>query len=260
MSIPTRTSRAPSNGSSRHRRNRLGLLAVAVLATACSVQAQPGPDYDAARERLVQSLTKPIFGRTVIDSQPVLEALRAVPRHAFVPKEQRQNAYVDSPLPIGHDQTISQPYIVAFMTQLLEPQATDVVLEIGTGSGYQAAVLAEIVERVYTIEIVDELGRRAEADLERLGYGNVTGRIGDGYKGWPEHAPFDKVIVTAAPDHVPQPLVDQLKPGGQMVIPVGPEAATQELLLITKSDDGSVSEERVELVRFVPMTGEARDH
>lgn len=259
MFTPTRTYRARSSDLAPHRHNRRNWFVVccAVLASGC-VSAQP-ENYTEAREQLVNSLTKPIFGRTVIDSPTVLGAIRAVPRHEFVPEPLRDQAYVDSPLPIGHEQTISQPYIVAFMTQLLEPEPTDVVLEIGTGSGYQAAVLAEIVEQVYSIEIVEALGRQAEAKLDELGYDNVAVRIGDGYKGWPEHAPFDKVIVTAAPDHVPQPLVDQLMAGGRMIIPVGGEYQTQELRVITKSSNGEVTEERVELVRFVPMTGEAQN-
>lgn len=230
------------------------------VATACGVSAQPELDFDRARDNLATSLTKPVFGRAPITSEPVLDAIRSVPRHEFVPEELQSQAYVDAPLPIGHEQTISQPYIVAYMTQLLEPQPSDVVLEIGTGSGYQAAVLGEIVEQVYSIEIVPELGRGAEAKLNELGYENVELRIGDGYKGWPEHAPFDKIIVTAAPDHIPQPLIDQLKAGGRMVIPVGGENQVQELLVLSKSAEEKVSRERVEMVRFVPMTGEAQNN
>jgi protein-L-isoaspartate(D-aspartate) O-methyltransferase len=170
-----------------------------------------------------------------------------------VPTDVRGLAYADHPLPIGQGQTISQPYIVAFMTEKLDAKPTDRVLEIGTGSGYQAAVLAELVAYVYTIEIVDPLARRAAADLKRLGYTNVTVRAGDGYQGWPEAAPFDAVIVTCAPDHVPQPLVDQLKQGGRMIIPVGP-ANDQSLYLLEKK--GTKVERRAILpVRFVPMTG-----
>jgi len=177
-----------------------------------------------------------------------------VPRHEFVPADVRSFAYADHPLPIGHGQTISQPFIVAFMTEKLDPKPTDHVLEIGTGSGYQAAVLSELVATVHTIEIVAPLARRAEADLKRLGYTNVTARAGDGYKGWPEAAPFDAIIVTCAPDHVPQPLVDQLKEGGRMVVPVEP-AYDQSLYLLEKK--GNKVERRAILpVRFVPMTGE----
>ena len=177
-----------------------------------------------------------------------------VPRHEFVPADVRSLAYADHPLPIGHGQTISQPFIVAFMTEKLDPKPMDHVLEIGIGSGYQAAVLSELVATVHTIEIVAPLARRAEADLKRLGYTNVTARAGDGYKGWPEAAPFDAIIVTCAPDHVPQPLVDQLKEGGRMVVPVGP-AYDQSLYLLEKK--GNKVERRAILpVRFVPMTGE----
>jgi len=185
----------------------------------------------------------------------VLAAMDKVPRHRFVPEENRRWAYVDGPLDIGYDQTISQPYIVAYMTQALDPQSTDRVLEIGTGSGYQAAVLAEIVKDVYTIEIVEPLATRAAALLGELGYENVHTRAGDGYKGWPEAAPFDAIIVTCAPDHIPQPLIDQLAVGGKLVIPVG--SWSQEMVIVTKTDKG-VMEKRTIGVRFVPMTGEAR--
>lgn len=187
-----------------------------------------------------------------ITNSRVLEVMRKVPRHELVPADLRAQAYRDHPLPIGHGQTISQPYIVAFMTEKLEPKPTDKVLEIGTGSGYQAAVLAELVAEVYSIEIVEPLGKKAAADLQRLGYKNVKTRIGDGYKGWPEAAPFDSIIVTCAPDHVPQPLVDQLKEGGRMIIPVG-GTFDQELYIMTKS--GNKLQKRAVLpVRFVPLT------
>lgn len=238
---------------------RWAAIFAAVLAASCGVSAQPEDEFADSRNRLADTLTKPILGRTPIDSSAVLRALRTVPRHKFVPQELQDQAYVDTALAIGHDQTISQPYIVAYMTQLLDPQPTDVVLEVGTGSGYQAAVLSETVGHVYTIEIVPELGRQADARLHDLGYENIDVRIGDGYRGWPEHAPFDAIIVTAAPEEVPQPLLDQLKPGGRMVIPVGAEYQTQNLLLITKAADGSIERKQVELVRFVPMTGEAQE-
>jgi protein-L-isoaspartate(D-aspartate) O-methyltransferase len=176
-----------------------------------------------------------------------------VPRHEFVPADYRALAYDDHPLPIGHGQTISQPFIVAFMTEKLEPKSSDKVLEIGTGSGYQAAVLAELVSKVYTLEIVEPLAHRAEADLKRLGYTNVMVRAGDGYQGWPDAAPFDAVIVTCAPNHVPQPLVDQLKEGGRMIIPVD-SAGDQELYVLRKKG-GKVEKQAVLPVRFVPMTG-----
>ena len=177
-----------------------------------------------------------------------------VPRHEFVPKSQRRNAYRDDPLPIGHGQTISQPFIVAFMTEKLEPQPSDRVLEIGTGSGYQAAILAKLVKEVYSIEIVKPLADRAGTTLEKLGVKNVHLKAGDGHKGWPEHAPFDAVVVTCAPDHIPQPLVEQLREGGKMIIPVGPQGGAQKLYLLRKKD-GKIRREAVLPVRFVPMTG-----
>jgi protein-L-isoaspartate(D-aspartate) O-methyltransferase len=184
----------------------------------------------------------------------VRRALLRVERHRFVPPELAAQAYGDHPLPIGHGQTISQPFVVALMTELLAPRPGDVMLEVGTGSGYQAAVLAECAARVRTIEIVAPLGERARALLAQLGYRNVEVRIGDGYQGWPESAPFDGIVVTAAPDHVPQPLVDQLKPGGRMVVPVGPQIVGQDLLLITKAADGKTVTRRTLPVRFVPLT------
>jgi len=180
----------------------------------------------------------------------VLEAMRRVPRHRFVPGGLRGSAYDDTPLPIGDGQTISQPYIVAYMTQALEPSETDRVLEIGTGSGYQAAVLAELVKEVYTIEIVPALARRAAALLQELGYPNVRTREGDGYAGWPDAAPFSKIIVTAAPDEVPRALIDQLAVGGIMVVPVGRDL--QVMTILRKTPAGVVSRETI-AVRFVPM-------
>ncbi len=185
----------------------------------------------------------------------VMQAMAAVPRHEFVPMEVRHLAYADRPLPIGHGQTISQPYIVALMTELAEVQPDDVVLEVGTGSGYQAAVLATLARQVYSIEIIPELGQRAETDLRRLGYANVQVRIGDGYHGWPEHAPFAAILVTAAPEQVPQPLLDQLRPGGRLVIPVGVSGQTQSLKLLRKDEQGNLIEEDVLPVGFVPLTG-----
>lgn len=181
----------------------------------------------------------------------VLEAMRRVPRHEFVPAEQRHAAYRNRPLPIGQGQTISQPYIVALMTDLLQLAPAAKVLEIGTGCGYQAAVLAEIAAEVYSIEIVEPLARTAADTLARLGY-RVHTRIGDGYKGWPEAAPFDAIIVTAAPDHIPSALVAQLRPGGRMVIPVG--TLNQELMVVTKNADGTTINEDIVPVRFVPLT------
>lgn len=219
-----------------------------------------GASPDSARaandERLVERermVAEQIIGGGITDPA-VIEAMRRVPRHRFVPDSVAAEAYEDHPLPIGFGQTISQPFIVAYMTQALELKPEDKVLEIGTGSGYQAAVLAEIVSQVYSIEIVEPLAKRAEATLRALGYHNVHVRVGDGYQGWPEEAPFDAIIVTAAPDHVPQPLLDQLAIGGRMILPVG--KFLQELVLIRRTDKGF---ERTTLlpVAFVPMTGEA---
>jgi protein-L-isoaspartate(D-aspartate) O-methyltransferase len=187
-----------------------------------------------------------------IDDPKTLRVMAKVPREKFVPKEMRARAYEDRPLPIGYGQTISQPFIVAFMTQELKPKASDRVLEIGTGSGYQAAVLAELVAEVYTIEIVRPLAQQAETLLGELGYKNIHVKAGDGYKGWPEHAPFDAIIVTAAPDHIPQPLVEQLKEGGRMVIPVG-GAIVQHLNVLEKRG-GVVKQTAAIPVRFVPLT------
>ena len=209
--------------------------------------------FSIARQRMVQDQLIG-WGRGITNGR-VLAAMGKVPRHEFVPDEYRSEAYADSPLPIGYGQTISQPYIVAFMTEQLDPKPTDRVLEIGTGSGYQAAILAELVAEVYTIEIVEPLAKRAEQDLKRLGYKNVKVRVGDGYKGWPDAAPFDAIIVTCAPESVPQPLIDQLKDGGRMIIPIGP-IWDQELVLLHKQA-GKLEKHAVLPVRFVPMTGEA---
>ena len=186
----------------------------------------------------------------------VMAAMAAVPREQFVLPAYRHLAYQNTPLPIAAGQTISQPLIVALMTHLLDPQPEDVVLEVGTGSGYQAAVLAGLVLRVYSVEIVEELATEAAGVLARLGYDNVTVRAGDGYAGWPEHAPFDGIIVTAAAEEIPPPLLQQLKPGGKLVIPVGEEHGYQELLLVEVGDNGQVRERSMLPVRFVPLTGE----
>jgi protein-L-isoaspartate(D-aspartate) O-methyltransferase len=186
----------------------------------------------------------------------VLQAMRRVPRHRFVPEQRRANAYADTPLPIGHGQTISQPYIVARMTELLGGEGDDRVLEVGTGSGYHAAVVAQLVEHLVTIEIIRPLAERAAGRLDRQGYGNVTVIHGDGYYGYPEAAPFDAIVVTAAADHVPPPLTDQLERGGRMVIPVERSGWTQNLLLVRKTGDGSVRTRSLMPVRFVPLTGD----
>lgn len=209
------------------------------------------------RNRMVDEIAAlaravPDTGRADLDHR-VLDAMRRVPRHEFVPAEQRAAAYRDRPLPIGEGQTISQPYIVALMTDLMRVAPGDKVLEIGTGCGYQAAVLAELAREVYTIEIIEPLARMAAGTLARLGY-RVRTRAGDGYKGWPEAAPFDAIIVTAAPDHIPPALIEQLKPGGRMVIPVG--TLYQSLMVVTKNADGTTFNEDIVPVRFVPLTRE----
>jgi protein-L-isoaspartate(D-aspartate) O-methyltransferase len=217
-----------------------------------------GQDYASQRSRMVADVeqmyaeTRSETGLTAM-SAAVRRALGNVERHRLVPAAEASRAYHNHPLPIGAGQTISQPYIVALSADLLQPKPSDVVLEIGTGSGYQAAVLAEIVAKVYTIEIIPSLGNEARRRLEELGYGNVEVRIGDGYAGWPEKAPFDGIVVTAAAPRVPQALVDQLKPGGRMVIPVGGTGDIQFLKLLTKRADGGVEEKKVLPVRFVPL-------
>jgi protein-L-isoaspartate(D-aspartate) O-methyltransferase len=213
----------------------------------------PSDEYQAARERMVR---EQIEDRGIRDAR-VLAAMRKVPRHLFVPPQEQGEAYNDYPLAIGHAQTISQPYVVAYMTEALELKPRDRVLEIGTGSGYQAAILAELAAGVYSIEIIEALAKEAEARLRRLGYSNVQVRAGDGYRGWPEAAPFDAIIVTAAPGHIPQPLVDQLREGGRMVLPLG--RWDQELVRLRRSR-GRILRESLLPVRFVPMTGEAEKH
>jgi protein-L-isoaspartate(D-aspartate) O-methyltransferase len=232
---------------------RLLLLASALVCASCGRAETQVADYAAQRERMVKGQ---IIMRGVVEER-VLAAMRKVPREEFVPAEFRAESYTDRPLPIGYDQTISQPFIVAFMTEELRPKSTDRVLEIGTGSGYQAAILAELVAEVYSIEIIEPLAKNAEATLQRLGYKNVHVKAGDGYKGWPEHAPFDSIIVTCAPERVPQPLIDQLKEGGRMIIPVGAKFA-QELYLLEKKS-GRLEQNAVLPVRFVPMAGEGTE-
>jgi len=213
----------------------------------------------AARAGMVEELW--LYAQFVDDadeariSDAVMASMNTVKRHELVPRSERRFAYENRPLPIGYGQTISQPYIVALMTELVEPAADDLVLEVGTGSGYQAAILAELVDHVYSIEIIEALADRARHDLERLGYENVTTKLGDGYYGWQEHAPFDAIVVTAAASHVPPPLIEQLKPGGRMVIPVGGRFMTQTLLLLEKTQEGQVITRQFGAVRFVPLTG-----
>ncbi|HUV00248.1 MAG TPA: protein-L-isoaspartate(D-aspartate) O-methyltransferase [Bacteroidales bacterium] len=209
---------------------------------------QQGDKYEAARERMV---TQQIINRGVTNAA-TLKAMRKVQRHLFIPKEYEREAYDDNPLPIGYGQTISQPYIVAYMTEVVRPTLKKKALEIGTGSGYQAAVLAEVVDKVYTIEIVPELARESTERLKKLGYNNIICKYGDGYKGWPEQAPFDIIIVTAAPEQIPQPLIDQLAENGRLVIPVGPPSAVQELILLEKKN-GKIEKSRLTFVRFVPF-------
>jgi protein-L-isoaspartate(D-aspartate) O-methyltransferase len=221
---------------------------------------RPSHTHPAFSERVAERRTmvaEQIEWRDVRDPN-VLEAMRTVPRHAFVPAMNRRAAYMDFPLPIGAGQTISQPYIVAFMTEALQLDPNDTVLEIGTGSGYQAAVCAEIARRVYTIEIVESLAVSAAERLKRLGYPNVFVRAGDGFYGWPEQGPFDAVIGTAAAERIPPLLLEQLKPTGRMILPVEDERGFQHLILLTKDDDGRLNRENVMPVRFVPMTGQVQ--
>ncbi|MGQ9563317.1 MAG: protein-L-isoaspartate(D-aspartate) O-methyltransferase [Thermogutta sp.] len=231
---------------------------IAVLTLALFVLNGEGAGQGGARgispfDRLRQEMIRRDILAGGIQNQRVIAAMGTVPRHEFVPQEQRRLAYHDMALPIGHGQTISPPFVVAYMTEQLDPQPTDRVLEIGTGSGYQAAILSGLVAEVYTIEIVEPLAKRAAETLRRLGYKNVFVKAGDGYQGWPEHAPFDKIIVTCSPENVPQPLVDQLKEGGRMVIPVG-ERYQQRMYLLKKTN-GQLVTESLKPTLFVPMTG-----
>src|SRR5438309_7683854 len=228
------------------------LLVVLIFSAAGCHRAQaPVADFAGQRQRMVMEQLMP----RGIHEERVLAAMAKVPREEFVAQDLRAASYTDQPLPIGYGQTISQPFIVAFMTEQLRLAPGDRVLEIGTGSGYQAAILAELVAEVYSIEIIEPLAKTAEATLQRLGYKNVHVKAGDGYKGVPEHAPFDAVTVTCSPDHVPRPLVDQLKEGGRMIVPVG-SLGEQDLYLLEK-EKGELRQRAVSPVRFVPMTGEA---
>ncbi len=238
---------------------RAALFALGVFGmAACGAGAGEPDAYGPARLRMVDAVEEEFrWTASMVGSldPAVAEIMRKVPRHRFVPGDYQAQAYLNQPLPIGYGQTISQPYIVALMTDLLEAGAAARVLEIGTGSGYQAAVLAELVKEVYTIEIIEPLGKLAGERLRRLGKHNVHTRIGDGYFGWEEHAPFDGILVTAAGDHIPPPLVAQLKPGGKLVMPVG-GFLTQYLVLVAKAADGSVTTRQLLPVRFVPLTGD----
>jgi protein-L-isoaspartate(D-aspartate) O-methyltransferase len=235
----------------------LALLA-ALVGPACDAARPPPRSYEAARSRLVAAIRNyPVPIRERADPR-VLAAMSEVPRHLFIPPSQRDEAYEDYPLPIGEGQTISQPSLVALMTHLLRPRPGDVMLEVGTGSGYQAAILSRLVAKVYSIEIVGPLARESAQRMKRLGYDNVEVRHGDGYLGWPEHAPFDGIIVTAGAEHVPKPLLEQLKPGGRMVIPVGSTLFSQRLRLIRKDESGRVRDEGLIDVRFVPLTRKVR--
>ncbi len=210
-------------------------------------------EFAQQREQMVETQLK----SRDIQNERVLEAMKKVPRHLFMPASVRQYAYIDSPVPIGQGQTISQPYIVGLMTQTVDPKPGDRALEVGTGSGYQAAVLGELVQEVYTIEIIPDLAEKAEKALAESGYDNVEVRQGDGYQGWPERAPFDIILITAAPEEIPQPLIDQLAEGGRLVVPLGAEGTIQTLTLVTKVE-GEVKRTYVTDVRFVPMTGEVQ--
>jgi len=215
----------------------------------CASLQGDGEHYRKLRYKMV---TRQIAARGIADEK-VLQAMRDVPRHLFVPEANRGSAYGDFPLPIGYGQTISQPYIVALMTELLTPEKDDVAFEVGTGSGYQAAVLSKIVKKVYTMEIIPPLGNAAEKRLKEVEYDNITVKVGDGYDGWEEYAPFDCIIVTAASDHIPPPLVKQLKNGGKMAIPVGHPFQVQHLLVVEKSGEGEIQIRNILPVRFVPL-------
>jgi len=247
--------------------NRIGTvfgrgIFLGTLGIVCAVSwAAPAGDYQQQRQRLVEHITQDVsntrayIGKSTLDDR-VMRVMGLVGRHRFVPADLQSRAYENRPLPIGYGQTISQPYIVALMTDLLETEAGDVVLEIGTGSGYQAAILSRLVSQVYSIEIIPELAESASARLKRLGFANVEVKNADGYYGWQEHAPFDAIIVTAASSHIPPPLVSQLKPGGVLIIPVGPAFQVQQLSLVRKTTDGEITTRQVLPVRFVPFTGQ----
>ena len=235
-------------------------LAILLFAGGLPAGAAETASFDAERQALVREIERDVrdtaeyLNRRELDER-VMAAMASVPRHEFVRPEDRDLAYANRPLPIGYGQTISQPYIVAVMTDLLEPAKGCRALEVGTGSGYQAAVLSPLCDKVYTLEIVEGLGLQARARLARLGYTNVEVRIGDGYFGWPEAAPFDVIVVTAVAGHIPPPLLKQLKPGGRMVLPIGTRFTTQQLVLVRKLEDGRITTRQMLPVAFVPLTG-----
>ena len=234
---------------------------IVMMIFSCWVEGVTADDYQQQRDQLVEKIksnfqiSSDFLEKDQLDVH-VLDAISKVPRHEFVPEKQRRWAYKNRPLPIGYGQTISQPSVVAIMTDLLQLEQTDRALEIGTGSGYQAAVLAELVDGVYSIEIVQELAERAARDLKRTGYDKIILSNGDGYYGWKDAAPFDAIIVTAAASHIPPPLIKQLKPGGRMIIPVGGRFMVQHLILVTKDEAGKVITRQILPVRFVPLTGQ----
>ncbi|MFC5519644.1 protein-L-isoaspartate(D-aspartate) O-methyltransferase [Polaromonas jejuensis] len=236
------------------------IVAAALLLTMTGAQTAAAEDFASERRRMTEEITvlagetRAEIGKRALDER-VMAVMGKVPRHEFVPASQLPYAYQNRPLPIGHGQTISQPYIVALMTDLARVEPGHKVLEVGTGSGYQAAVMAHLARAVYTIEIVEPLGLQAQQRLQKLGYDNVQVRVGDGYHGWEEHAPYDAILVTAAASHIPPPLIRQLKAGGRMVIPVGAAFMVQQLMLVEKNSDGTISTRQILPVRFVPLTG-----
>lgn len=240
--------------------SRIFLLLFIIVSFAVPVARADEQKYLKACRGMIEKIKDNVIAtRFYIDksklNEKVMVAMLTVPRHRFVPVEQRDFSYENRPLPIGHGQTISQPYIVALMTDLLEITEETILLEVGTGSGYQAAVAAQLAKMVYTLEIVEPLAKEADVRFKNMNYSNIKNKAGDGYYGWSEHAPFDRIIVTAAASHVPPPLVRQLKPGGRMVIPVGSVFQTQQLLLIIKDEEGKIRTRQILPVRFVPLTG-----
>jgi len=254
-------SRLLMNSIMRLSRNLSSVLMFCVAVLCADSFAQQEDMYAQARQDMVQLIAADVIATSAYINKKafdpkVMAAMGKVPRHEFVPQIQQQFAYENRPLAIGHGQTISQPYIVALMTDLIMPEQNHSILEVGTGSGYQAAILSELVEQVFTMEIIEPLGKQASLSLKRLNYANVNVRIGDGYYGWEEHAPFDSIVVTAAASHIPPPLIQQLKPGGRMVIPVGSRFMVQQLMMVQKDAQGKATTHQILPVRFVPLTGE----